>query len=191
MLSTPSCVGLRSMRRERSSGPISDTVARIGCPFSPKRSQKIAGVAASWYSSAKPMSAARFWRKSFASPVAAMPERSPFTSAVKTGTPARGEALGQDLQRHRLAGAGRAGDEAVPVGEFQRPDIAARRGCRRGGGWCRDRWSRLSATLLSPLWSGPYSGGVRCRQSARAGLPFARARGQLGVASTRRARWKS
>ena len=40
-------------------------------------------------------------------------------SAAKTGTPACGEALGEDLQRHGLAGAGGAGDEAVAVGELQ------------------------------------------------------------------------
>ena len=35
-----------------------------------------------------------------------------------------GKALGQDLQRHRLAGAGRAGDQAVAVGVFQRQIFA-------------------------------------------------------------------
>ena len=40
-------------------------------------------------------------------------------SAANTGTPGGGEALGQHLQRHRLAGAGGTGDEAVPVGELQ------------------------------------------------------------------------
>ena len=41
-------------------------------------------------------------------------------SAANTGTPAREEAFRQHLQRHRLAGAGRAGDEAVPIGECKR-----------------------------------------------------------------------
>ena len=38
-------------------------------------------------------------------------------SATKTGTPASREAFGQHLERDGLAGAGRAGDQAVAVGE--------------------------------------------------------------------------
>jgi hypothetical protein len=40
-----------------------------------------------------------------------MPERSPFTSAAEDGHAAAEKLLGHDLQRHRLAGAGRARDQ--------------------------------------------------------------------------------
>ena len=43
MLMTPSCASLRFISRDSSSGPISETVARIGWPCSPNRSQKITG----------------------------------------------------------------------------------------------------------------------------------------------------
>ena len=43
MLRTPSCMSLRSSIRERSSGPISEMVARTGWPCSPNRSQNTAG----------------------------------------------------------------------------------------------------------------------------------------------------
>ena len=46
-----------------------------------------------------------------------MPVRSPLTSAMNTGTPMREKLLGQGLQRDGLAGAGGAGDQAVPVGQ--------------------------------------------------------------------------
>jgi len=36
---------------------------------------------------------------------------------MKTGTPIAEKTLGQDLQCDRLAGASRAGDEAVAIGE--------------------------------------------------------------------------
>src|SRR6476619_2254734 len=39
ILSTPSCASLKFIRRDSSSGPISETVDRIGCPCSPNRSQ--------------------------------------------------------------------------------------------------------------------------------------------------------
>ena len=48
-----------------------------------------------------------------------MPARSPLTSAAKTGNAGVGETFGQELQRHRLAGAGRAGDEAMAVAEAE------------------------------------------------------------------------
>ena len=43
MLSTPSCVSFSSSNRPNSNGPISETVARTGCPFSPKTSQNSTG----------------------------------------------------------------------------------------------------------------------------------------------------
>jgi len=46
-----------------------------------------------------------------------MPDRSPLTSAMKTGTPMRGKRSASDLQRDGLAGAGGAGDQAVAVGQ--------------------------------------------------------------------------
>jgi hypothetical protein len=46
-----------------------------------------------------------------------MPVRSPFTSAMNTGTPIFAEVFGQGLQRDGLAGAGGAGDQAVAVGQ--------------------------------------------------------------------------
>ena len=52
-------------------------------------------------------------------PALAMPAKSPFTSATNTGTPAFGQALGENLQGDRLAGAGGAGDQPVPVGHGQ------------------------------------------------------------------------
>jgi hypothetical protein len=50
-------------------------------------------------------------------PGCVMPDRSPLTSAMNTGTPIREKTLGHHLQRDRLSGAGRSGDEAVAVGE--------------------------------------------------------------------------
>ena len=58
--------------------------------------------------------------KSLASPTSEMPDRSPLMSAANTGTPARAKPSAMHLQRDRLAGSGRAGDEAVAIGERQR-----------------------------------------------------------------------
>ena len=49
-----------------------------------------------------------------------MPETSPLTSATNTGHARRRELLGDELQRLRLAGARRAGDQAVPVEHRER-----------------------------------------------------------------------
>ena len=48
-----------------------------------------------------------------------MPERSPLTSAMNTGTPMRLKRLGEHLEGDGLAGAGRAGDQAVTVGHLR------------------------------------------------------------------------
>ena len=87
MLSTPSCVSLSSISRDSSSGPISCTVARMGWPCSPNRSQNTVGNDVLDQSS-RPISLARLTRPSFFSPMAEMPERSPLMSAANTGTPA-------------------------------------------------------------------------------------------------------
>ena len=54
------------------------------------------------------------------SPGAAMPGTSPLMSATNTGTPAAESCSAMQLQRLGLAGAGRAGDEAVPVHHRER-----------------------------------------------------------------------
>jgi hypothetical protein len=72
--------------RASSSGPISLMVVRIGWPFSPYRSQNTTGAALGL--SVSPMPAARASSFSLGDPGSAMPDRSPFTSAQNTGTPA-------------------------------------------------------------------------------------------------------
>jgi len=87
MLSTPSCVSLRSSRRASRSGPISEIVARTGWPCSPKTSQNtVVNWSGSYFT---PISSARLRKGGLESPGAAMPERSPLMSAAKTGTPSR------------------------------------------------------------------------------------------------------
>ena len=85
---TPDWVSLSPSIRDRSSGPISLTVVRIGVPRSPNTSQKHTGEA----EKAKLLTPQVFRRSSilaFCSPGLAMPARSPLTSARKTGTPRR------------------------------------------------------------------------------------------------------
>ena len=67
-------------------GPISETVARTGCPCSPKRSQKVTGYP-SYANGASPSFATRSTTFGLSPPARGIPERSPFTSARKTGTP--------------------------------------------------------------------------------------------------------
>jgi hypothetical protein len=87
MFSTPSATSFKSIIRESNSGPISEMVARTGCPCSPKTSQNTVENWSGWKRS--PMSPARLRIKSLASPTSEMPERSPLMSAANTGTPAR------------------------------------------------------------------------------------------------------
>src|SRR2546421_1356613 len=83
--STPSWISFSPSMRPRSSGPMSEIVARTGCPALPNTSQKITGHAA--------LSAGSFncLRRSstfgLAPPAFARPVRSPLTSAMNTGTP--------------------------------------------------------------------------------------------------------
>ncbi len=74
--------------RPSSSGPMSETVARTGWPPLPNTSQKATGVPAHFGSSSLSCSM-RLCSLGFIAPGAASPERSPFTSAMKTGTPMR------------------------------------------------------------------------------------------------------
>ena len=65
---------------------MSEIVARTGCPDSPNTSQNTTGLARGSYS-VMPMALRRFMSFSEATPAAPTPERSPFTSAMNTGTP--------------------------------------------------------------------------------------------------------
>ena len=75
--------------RASSSGPMSETVARTGWPCSPKTSQNVTGQRAELRlrqpsSSSRALILSRRLRAGLA-----MPARSPFTSAMNTGTPMR------------------------------------------------------------------------------------------------------
>ena len=83
---TPCCVSFRLKRRPSRSGPISDTVARTGCPALPNVSQNTTGHA--FHCGALIFNcASRSCIFGEFAPAAASPARSPFTSAMKTGTP--------------------------------------------------------------------------------------------------------
>lgn len=122
--STPDCTSLRSSRRESSSGPRSDTVARIGCPFSAKISQGTTGHACG-DQSATCKASNLFCSFSESVPAAAIPDKSPFTSAKKTGTPMR-ENCPPFLQRHGFTRACCTGNQSMAVcqsGEEMQRDI--------------------------------------------------------------------
>src|SRR5262249_51706525 len=84
--STPCCVGFRLNRRPSSSGPRSEIVARSGKPCLPKTSQKTTG-SALHSGSAMPVRCSRSFNLGDDDPAAATPDKSPFTSAMNTGTP--------------------------------------------------------------------------------------------------------
>ena len=84
--STPACVSLRFNRRASINGPMSETVARIGWPFSPNTSQQVTGHDAQ-AGSASLSASMRSLILPVNFPAAAMPERSPLMSAMNTGTP--------------------------------------------------------------------------------------------------------
>src|SRR6266481_5998404 len=86
MLSTPACVSFKSSNRLSSSGPISETVARTGCPCSPNTSQKTTGLASPVKFSIL-SSFARSTTFGLFAPGWLKPARSPLTSALNTATP--------------------------------------------------------------------------------------------------------
>ena len=114
--STPSCVSLRFSRRDSSSGPMSDTVARTGWPCSPHTSHSVTGHAPHC-GSGRLCSSSRFFILSLQ--LARLGDAGEVALDVRhehRHADAR-EALRELLQRHGLAGAGRAGDAAVAIGE--------------------------------------------------------------------------
>ena len=83
---TPVWVSFSPSIRLSSSGPISLTVVRTGWPFSPYTSQNVTGQArkGKWLT---PHFSSRASMLSLPSPGLHSPARSPFTSAMNTGTP--------------------------------------------------------------------------------------------------------
>ena len=118
MLSTPSCTSLRSSSRASSSGPISEMVARTGWPCSPNRSQNIDRELVGLVVEAQVLGALDEGVLRLAD------RRDAGQIALDVGGEHRNararEAFGQHLQRHGLAGAGRAGHKAVAIAEVQR-----------------------------------------------------------------------
>ncbi len=86
--STPCCVALRPNSRPSSKGPRSEMVARTGTPRLPNTSQNATGLAANAGAS-NPIAFSRSASFGDIAPAAATPDRSPLTSAMKTGTPIR------------------------------------------------------------------------------------------------------
>ena len=86
--STPCCVAFNPNSRPRMSGPRSEIVARTGNPRRPNTSQNTTGLAAH-AGSAMPVPFNHSRSFGDGEPAAARPERSPLTSARKTGTPSR------------------------------------------------------------------------------------------------------
>ena len=107
---------LMPSRRPRINGPRSEIVARTGMPRRPNTSHSTTGLARH-AGSATPVAASRSFSFAVNDPAAASPVKSPLTSARNTGTPMRREMIGEHLQRDRLAGSRRAGDQAVAVGD--------------------------------------------------------------------------
>ena len=103
-----------------SCGPKSETVARTGTPGPmPPSDRNSTGKAVGVYS--MPSSAGALGRDARRRrPRAARPETSPLMSATNDRHAGRRELLGDALQRLGLAGAGRAGDQAVAVHHRQR-----------------------------------------------------------------------
>ena len=117
MLSTPSCVSLRSSRRDEQQRPHlgdggADRVALLA-EHVPEHGGELVGLVGD----ADLLGALDEGRLGIAGRGDAR------EVALDVGGEDRdavaGEALGQHLQRHGLAGAGRAGDEAVAVGELE------------------------------------------------------------------------
>ena len=75
--------------RASSSGPTSDTVVRTGWPCSPKTSQNMTGDAVEVPSAPARARSTRSSTFALPPPGCDTPERSPLTSAAKTGTPMR------------------------------------------------------------------------------------------------------
>ncbi len=113
--STPAWVSFRPSIRPSSSGPMSETVARTGWPCSPNTSHRVVGTGEGLGRRQAPVLEHRGQLLGVVAGLADAGE-----VALDVGHEDRHadlrEILGQGLQGHGLAGAGGAGDEAVPVG---------------------------------------------------------------------------
>ena len=122
MLSTPSCASVSSIIRASSSGPISLTVVRTGWPLCAEQipeDHRVAAVGEVGHADLRRALDQRLvrLRRRVAGP------RQPGDVALHVldddRDAGRGQPLGENLQRHGLAGAGRAGDQPVAVGVAQ------------------------------------------------------------------------
>ena len=134
-LSTPACVSFSASMRASSSGPMSETVARTGWPCAPNTSQSVVGQAKGSVSG-RPRSARMAFTLGGSAPRWLMPVRSPFTSAMNTGTPMRLKLSASVCSVIVLP---------VPVAPVMRPWRLARAG---------SRWHSTSPWRASRMGSG-------------------------------------
>ena len=127
--------------RDSSSGPMSETVARTGCPCSPYTSQKTTGKPANAGAST-PISFRRSSSFGDVAPGWLRPARSPLTSAMKTGTPSADSRSAMTCSVTVLP---------VPVAPVMRPWRLASAGSRKHS---MSPWSAISigSGMAIPGW---------------------------------------
>ena len=148
-LSTPSCTSLRSSSRASSSGPISATVARIGCALLaeqiPEHDRKLirAGIPVPCSARVRPD------RLGFAQ------LRDAGEVALDVGCEDRHavarETFRKHLQRHGLAGAGRAGGKSVAIGQAEHEPLRLAAHADEDGALGLERLGRRWPWRLRPV----------------------------------------
>ena len=122
MVRTPSWVSFSSINLARSIAPREPIAARIGWPCSPNKSQKMVGTGFVGVIFELDVLCAFFQerlRLAFGGDAGEVA----LDVGGENGNAVAREALGENLQRHRLSRSGRARNEAVPVRQIERKHL--------------------------------------------------------------------
>jgi hypothetical protein len=167
--------------RDSSSGPMSDTVARTGWPCSPKTSHSVVGQRLARARAGRVRPGCCFTLAGSA-PVWLMPVRSPFTSAMNTGTPMRLKLSASVCSVMVLP---------VPVAPVMRPWRLARAGSRWHSVSPR-RATRMGSGIGSTAHASPAANSAGQRRRCRAAhVPGLRAQTAPTTKATPNCAWAS